>query len=61
VANKQDVRRVDIEGITLMWGPRAVCKAQLRDESRREFAGRPIADRLAAALRLVIPRSERRR
>ena len=57
---RKDVRRVDIDGLTLMWGTRAACKAELREESRREFAGRPIADRFAAAIRLLIPRRAQR-
>ncbi len=52
-------QRIDIEGITLVWGDRARWKAELRSESARRHLGLPIHERLLAALQLVLPRRAR--
>jgi hypothetical protein len=47
------LRRVDVDGVTLVWGDRTRAKAMLRAESLRRHLELPIADRLRAALALV--------
>jgi hypothetical protein len=49
-------RRIDVGNVTLVWGDRSRWKAELRDESLRRHLARPIAERLRAALSLVLPR-----
>ena len=52
----QERRRIDADGVTLMWGDPAASKAELRAESVRAHVARPIAERLLAALAMVLPR-----
>jgi hypothetical protein len=52
-------RRVDAGDITLVWGDPAVWKSRLREERLREWAQRPIADRLLVVLGMVRRRSDR--
>jgi hypothetical protein len=51
------MKRVDIGDVTLVWGDPTAAKALLRDESTRAYLKRPIAERLAIALSMVM-RSE---
>jgi hypothetical protein len=55
-APEKPERRVDIGDVTLVWGDPARWKARLRDESLRAHLSRPIAERLAVALSMVVPR-----
>ncbi len=61
-ATRTDKKRVQVDGVTLLWGNTVEWKAELRDESLRQHLARPIAERLQAALELVLPsqRDERR-
>jgi hypothetical protein len=47
--------RLDVEGITLVWGDPSECKAELREESLRRHPARPMAERLLSALAMVRP------
>jgi hypothetical protein len=49
-------RRVDVGGVTLVWGERSRWKATFRDESLKRHLERPVAERLRAAFSLVLPR-----
>ena len=49
-------KKIDVAGVTIIWGDAARGKAALRDESLKEHLARPVAERLAAALALVRPR-----
>lgn len=49
-------RRVDVGDVTLTWGDPTRWKAELRDESRRRYLQRPLAERIEAAFALVLPR-----
>ncbi len=44
--------------MTLLWGNPAEWKAELRDESLQRHLARPIAERLQAALDLVLTHDE---
>jgi hypothetical protein len=52
---------VDVEGWTLAWGNSTAWKAHWRKERIRRHVERPLAERLRAALSLVLPRSSRDR
>jgi len=49
----QQQRRFDVDGVTLLWGDPAECKAALREESVRRHLELPAGERLLAALMLV--------
>jgi len=53
-------RRVEVAGMTLLWGDRTLSKAILREESLETHLARPIEERLRIALQLVLPNRERR-
>lgn len=46
-------KRIDVDGITLLWGNPAEWKAELREESLRRHLARPPAERLLVALSMV--------
>jgi len=47
--------RLELEGITLMWGNPSECKAELREESLRRHLARPMSERLLGALAMIRP------
>jgi hypothetical protein len=55
----QPRRRMEVEGKTLLWGDATQWKAELREESVRRHLARPIAERLQAALALVMSNTGR--
>ena len=46
-------KRIEVDGITLLWGNPTEWKAELREESLRRHLARPPAERLLAALSMV--------
>lgn len=58
--NTPDGKRVDAGSVTLAWGDAARWKAQMREERMREWAARPLDERLLAALRMVRRRGDDR-
>jgi hypothetical protein len=60
-ATRTDKKRVQVDGLTLLWGNTVEWKAELRDEALRKHLARPIAERLQAALELVLPSERDRR
>lgn len=59
--DRREPRRIEVDGVTLMWGVPAECKAVLRDESVRRHLERPLPERLLAALSMVRRASDDRR
>ena len=53
-----DSQQLDIGEVTLVWGDPTTAKAELREESRLRHLERPIGERLAAALELVLSHDE---
>ncbi|HUH03593.1 MAG TPA: hypothetical protein VML75_16465 [Kofleriaceae bacterium] len=51
--SKHGTHRIDIDGVTLVWGDAATWKARLRAESLRRHLDKPVAERLLLALDLV--------
>lgn len=50
---KKDLERVDLDGVTLIWGDRTEAKAVLRDESVKRHLTLPLGERLRLALSMV--------
>lgn len=57
---REEKRRVDVDGVTLLWGNAVEWKAAIREESRLP-KDRPLDQRLLAALALVRRRCDRER
>jgi hypothetical protein len=56
VSRSRQDHRIEVDGVTLAWGDATRWKARLREESLRRHLARPIGERLAAALALLVPR-----
>lgn len=56
----KEERRVEVAGMTLLWGDRTRGKAILREESLEAHLARPLEERLRIALQMVLPSRERR-
>jgi hypothetical protein len=53
-------RRLDVPGVTLLWGDASQWKAVLREESERRHLDLPLDERLRRAVALVLPRGRDR-
>ena len=51
----EEIRRIEIDGLTLIWGNRTRNKAKLREESLARHLALPPEERLRVALSLLRP------